>query len=426
MCKVSVIIYVKNSVEYIEQCMRSVMGQTLKDLEIIVSDGDSTDGTVEIIAKLCTEDHRIVFLQGAHGVGAQFNQSLRHAKGEYIGICEADDFVKPDMYECLYDLASANDCDVVKSGYYKTFSENGEQQFLPSPDMTASIKRGQVIVSDGDKGFLNCWIWHIWSGIYGRNFLLENNIFMNETEGASHQDITFQFLVQLYAKRLFVTDDHYYCYRLDNPQASMNGKNSIDKHAREYDLLKDELKNRGLWDNYNDCYQEWEYESYRLFYKLLNDRSDEAEHIAKILDDQAVQEGFPGDVDFIPIIIENAKETDRMLEYFRKEKYLRNPPVVFGMGHLGILIAQYLTEKDILPILADNDVSKQKNGYQGNRIYDIKTIAGDYDGKSVVVANTRFSKEMKEQLLSYGVPEGNIYICDDEDIFIRKIRIGTA
>ena len=54
--KVSVIIYVKNTIEYIEKCIRSVMNQTLQEIEILIIDGGSTDGTLDIIEKMKQED----------------------------------------------------------------------------------------------------------------------------------------------------------------------------------------------------------------------------------------------------------------------------------------------------------------------------------------------------------------------------------
>ena len=96
--KVSVIIYVKNTVNYVEQCITSVRNQTLPEIEILIIDGGSTDGTKEIIEKVKGQDVRIRTFDGPASVGAQFNIGLREARGQYIGICEADDYIPSDMY----------------------------------------------------------------------------------------------------------------------------------------------------------------------------------------------------------------------------------------------------------------------------------------------------------------------------------------
>ena len=96
--KVSVLTYVKNDCTHIEQCMRSVMAQDMQDMEYLVIDGGSTDGTRQIIEKLASEDERIRVINSEPGLGHQFNIGVREATGEYIGVCESDDYILPGMY----------------------------------------------------------------------------------------------------------------------------------------------------------------------------------------------------------------------------------------------------------------------------------------------------------------------------------------
>ena len=122
--KVSVIIYVKNTIEYIEKCIRSVMNQTLQEIEILIIDGGSTDGTLDIIEKMKQEDCRIRIFHAPASVGAQFNLGLREARGQYIGVCEADDYILPEMYESQYQIAKEYQLDVIRAGYYHIFNIN--------------------------------------------------------------------------------------------------------------------------------------------------------------------------------------------------------------------------------------------------------------------------------------------------------------
>ena len=93
MIKVSVLTYVKNDAAHIERCMRSVMAQDLPELEYLVVDGGSTDGTREIIDRLAEEDTRIRVIESEPGLGHQFNVGVKEARGEYIGVCESDDYL---------------------------------------------------------------------------------------------------------------------------------------------------------------------------------------------------------------------------------------------------------------------------------------------------------------------------------------------
>ena len=104
--KVSVIIPTLNVVQYAEKAISSVLQQSLKDLEIICVDAGSTDGTLEIFKKHADVDRRVRLLHSdKKSYGYQMNMGIDQAKGEYIGIVEADDYVPEDMYRDLYDIS---------------------------------------------------------------------------------------------------------------------------------------------------------------------------------------------------------------------------------------------------------------------------------------------------------------------------------
>ena len=102
MPKVSVIMPSLNVVQYIQECMESVVRQTLSDIEIICVDAGSTDGTLEILQEFAKKDQRMsIIVSDKKSYGYQMNLGLKAAKGEYIGIVETDDFIEPNMYEDL-------------------------------------------------------------------------------------------------------------------------------------------------------------------------------------------------------------------------------------------------------------------------------------------------------------------------------------
>lgn len=94
MAKVSVIIPVYNVEPYLKQCMDSVVGQTLKDIEIICVDDGSTDGSLDILKEYATEDSRIQIIEQKNaGAGAARNNGMRHATGKYLSFLDSDDFL---------------------------------------------------------------------------------------------------------------------------------------------------------------------------------------------------------------------------------------------------------------------------------------------------------------------------------------------
>ena len=96
--KVSVILPVYNVSDYLRQCMDSIVGQTLKDIEIICVDDGSTDDSLAILKEYEAKDQRVKVIQQANaGAGAARNKGLEIATGEYLSFLDSDDFFEPDM-----------------------------------------------------------------------------------------------------------------------------------------------------------------------------------------------------------------------------------------------------------------------------------------------------------------------------------------
>ena len=100
---ISVIVPVYNiEKEYLERCIKSICCQTYKNLDIILVDDGSTDGSGAICDKFAAEDSRVrVFHKENGGSSSARNLGIKEAKGEYIGFIDSDDYIEPDMYELL-------------------------------------------------------------------------------------------------------------------------------------------------------------------------------------------------------------------------------------------------------------------------------------------------------------------------------------
>lgn len=107
MTLVSVISPSYNQVEYIEDCIRSVLGQGYPDLEYIIIDGASTDGSVEVIHKYSSQVHRFVS-EPDKGQGDAINKGFRLASGKYIAWLNSDDILLPDAVETAAQILEDN------------------------------------------------------------------------------------------------------------------------------------------------------------------------------------------------------------------------------------------------------------------------------------------------------------------------------
>ena len=118
MKKISVIIPVYNVEQYLERCVKSVINQTYKNIEIILVDDSSTDSSLEVCNKLAQKDSRIKVIHKENGgLSSARNVGLDVAKGKYITFIDSDDVPEVTWAEKLYNAAKANDADIAFSGY---------------------------------------------------------------------------------------------------------------------------------------------------------------------------------------------------------------------------------------------------------------------------------------------------------------------
>lgn len=142
MMKVSVIIPVYGVERFVERCIRSLLEQTLQEIELIVVDDCSPDNSVAIIQRVVGEyPHRLVkFIthETNKGLPAARNTGLAIARGEYIFHCDSDDFVEPDMLETLYDAAKEKDADIVWCDWFLSFEKN--ERYMKQPQYASSME----------------------------------------------------------------------------------------------------------------------------------------------------------------------------------------------------------------------------------------------------------------------------------------------
>lgn len=122
--KVSVTIPVYNTSQYLQKCLDSLKAQTLSEIEFILINDGSTDDSGKICDEYIAKDSRFKVIHQQNGGSAYARQSsLDVACGEYIIVCDSDDWVNPDMYEKLYKKAKETDADMVLCGYYVEYND---------------------------------------------------------------------------------------------------------------------------------------------------------------------------------------------------------------------------------------------------------------------------------------------------------------
>jgi len=245
--RVSVLVPCYNVEKYVDQCLASIANQTLKDIEIICINDGSTDSTLDIIKKYADSDKRFVVIDKQNeGYGKSMNRGLDVATGEYIGIVESDDWIDADMFENLVKIADDANVDVVKGNFFTYTTTNGENSDLcKSLNMCPMDK----VINPMEETEVFFCTPAIWSAIYRRQFLSDNNIRFLESPGASYQDTGFNFKVWACAKSAWLTPRAWLHYRCDNENSSVKSTGKVFCVCDEYDEIERFLNERGAYDN---------------------------------------------------------------------------------------------------------------------------------------------------------------------------------
>ncbi len=142
----SIIVPVYHVKPYLEQCVRSLLAQTYENLEVLLIDDGSQDGSGELCDLLAAEDSRILVIhQENRGVSAARNAGLRAAKGAYIGFVDADDWIEPEMYQSMISLMEADGSDAAFCGYWEDYEQAGIPPVVHSPALTGHVDQSAAV-----------------------------------------------------------------------------------------------------------------------------------------------------------------------------------------------------------------------------------------------------------------------------------------
>ena len=235
--KVSIIVPVYGVELYLDRCLQSLLRQTLKDIEIILVDDGSPDRCPQMCDVYALKDCRIkVIHKNNSGLGEARNSGLEIATGEYIAFVDSDDYVENNMYECLYDIATNEKCDIVYSGFKK---ETGKDKFIQVSETLKFIKYENNEVKKLIPDFIAAapyekqeYIYEmsVWHSIYKSDIIFNNNIrFVTEREYAS-EDIIFQVDMLSNASCVAFIPDVLYIYCFNS--ASLTKTLNLDKYQK--------------------------------------------------------------------------------------------------------------------------------------------------------------------------------------------------
>lgn len=263
--KVSVIMPVYNAHDYLEQCLSSVLNQTLQEIEIICVDDDSKDDSLAILQRLAAADSRLTVIhQENGGAGAARNNGLQYATGEYLSILDCDDFFEPDMLEKAYWEAKKNALDIVTFGC--DFYDNESGTYRPC---TYSINRKllpaqQIFCADDVKqDVFKLFVGWSWDKLFRTEFVREHNLLFQEQRTTN--DMLFVFNGLLRAKRIAVMDNVFVHQRRGLQSLSVTREKSWMCFYNALLALREEMYKIGCYERF-----EQDFKNYCVHFSLWN------------------------------------------------------------------------------------------------------------------------------------------------------------
>lgn len=296
--RVSIVVPIYNVEKYLNECVDSILGQTLKEIEVILVDDGSPDSCGKIVDEYAKRDNRVIAVhQKNSGYSAAVNKGIDLANGEYIGIIESDDFIEADMYERLYESAKKYNTDITKGLFYfynPTLEKSKQNRVYVNPcgiDLRLAPEGGFHVTE-----FPEIIGFHasIWSSIYRADFV--KKIKIPETAGASYQDFPFMIEAMCKAERISVVKKPFVHWRNEPKQGNstsakgkkllLMGKNTetglnIIRNSGYYDALKEPFYAHALWTNIG------------FFYRIEKKYKNEYySHLRKIFEDLKTDTSF--------------------------------------------------------------------------------------------------------------------------------------
>lgn len=251
MKKLSIVMPVYNTAEYLEKCIRSVLDQTYTNIELICVDDGSTDGSGDIVDRLASSDDRMVVIhQSNAGESAARNVGLKLATGDYWGFIDCDDWLEPDMYETLIGALEKHDADIACGSWFEEFPVDPvEVKCLEAPEEEFGWQQLMYYIYKRDRYRA---FGYMWDKVYKKEMFFDEHggLFFFDEDMKLGADILYLAQLCTNADKAVYVDRAFYHYRQRSTSGtfSKNVKNrmgALEAYERTIRLLE----GKGAWQD---------------------------------------------------------------------------------------------------------------------------------------------------------------------------------
>lgn len=235
--RVSVIVSVYNSQEYLEACLQSILSQTLKEIEVICVDDLSDDASLAILQRYASEDSRVSLYAAedkkdvfrGNGPSITRNKGMEEAQGEYIYFMDSDDFLDPNALKSLYKKSREERLDILYFNGETVFDSPEDKEQNPGFADYYIRKKNDPGVCTGEEMFVKMrrageYRSSVVMQFFDRDFLKRAGL--SFCPGVLHEDNEFSFRAALLAERTGYLAENYYKRRI-HKASIMTGKRGV-------------------------------------------------------------------------------------------------------------------------------------------------------------------------------------------------------
>lgn len=249
---VTIIVPIYNVEDYVRECIESIIGQTHKNLQIILVDDGSTDSSGDICDEYGKKDDRIfVIHQKNAGLVEARKSGLAEAIGEYVGFVDGDDYIDADMYEKLSSVMEEQNVDIVHSGYWNEKNGNKYGKVDFAAELIDNYSSRMKLIDNLLRQNTN--IEHsICTKLFKRELVVEaySDVY---TQCSYGEDLLCFISAIIKCNRIYTYNKSFYHYRVLSSSISHGmGYDGIEKEIALYHNITDVMRKYGIINIYRE------------------------------------------------------------------------------------------------------------------------------------------------------------------------------
>ena len=381
--KISIVIPIYNTEQYLDKCVDSVLNQTYKNLEVSLVDDGSTDDSGKICDYYAAKDQRVVIIhQRNQGNNVARKNGVKIANGDYVGFVDSDDWIEPDMYQCMVDNIKKNNADIVSVGFYL---ENSNKTEIYNDEIDSNLYK---IGKDTNKFIESVLLGNTKSRLYSIQWNLVTKLFKRNVISVSQEKVNGVF----YGEDMAVTFESYYL------ADSISVINKPYYHYRQCNHSITHKKDVMLLSKLN--------EMYAYMKKLFVSKN------AGCLIQQELDRYFIRTIDDVMPKVTGSEEIYN-IKYLLPYKDKGKKIVLYGAGRIGKDFYKQVINAGMTCYWTDSNWEKIDNSC----IISVEeALKKEFDKIVIAIKNEKIVQNVCNELKNKGVPESKI-IWDIQTIY---------